>query len=220
MEISAVLGNLAQLIVDLIVNDLLLVGEVFDGDAASLAEGHLPIAVEGTAGIDADRQGNDRGIPVPSVAEEVTGRTFHGRHLAVLPVDAQNPVAESAGQGCPDLGDAAGPLNIRKGQDLAGANACAGIDLPAESQISGLTGGETLSDGTGAADSLGTGGVLAGNGACNGICHSGEIAHGICKEHKCHLNVTSYSVESMQSVISLYVNTLKNSRENDTGSKM
>lgn len=49
-------GNLGEGVIDLIVIGHRLLIPVFQGNAAIFPEGHLPVAVESAAGVDAHRQ--------------------------------------------------------------------------------------------------------------------------------------------------------------------
>ena len=78
MEIGDGLRQRLEGIVNLVIHDGLLVRKILQGDAAPGQKGHLPVAVEGAARIHADSHGADLGILVPSHAEEVAHRAFHG----------------------------------------------------------------------------------------------------------------------------------------------
>ena len=99
MEVGGVLGHVGQRVVDLVIQDHRLVGDIGQRDAAALAERHLPVAVERGAGIDADRQRGDLGVLLPAAGEEVADRALHRGLLLVVPVNAQDRSSASGRSG-------------------------------------------------------------------------------------------------------------------------
>ncbi|MGX1054275.1 hypothetical protein AB7M74_005227 [Bradyrhizobium japonicum] len=139
MEIGAVLGHLGERVVDLVVDGELLLAAVLQREARARAERHLPVAVEGAAGIDADRERGHLRELLPSAGEEIAGRAFHAWQHLVVPVDAQDRVAKpSARQRHPDLLDRALALNVAERKGRTGLDDDIGRDLPALAEIAGL----------------------------------------------------------------------------------
>ena len=139
VEVGGVVRHVGQRVVDLVVEHVMssFVADVLHGDLAALAEGHLPVAVEGAARVDADRQRGDLGVLAPAAGEEVADRAFdRGLRLAV-PVDAQDGEAPGAGGRHPDLLDGARALDVGHGEGLPGRDADGGRDLPALAQVAG-----------------------------------------------------------------------------------
>jgi hypothetical protein len=123
MEVRGVFRHIGQRVVDLVVQDHLHVVEVGQRDPCAPAKRHLPVAVERTSWIHADRQRVHMGIAFPPVCEEVADRAFDRGVLLVVPIDAKDQETPSgmADRG-PDLLDRAGPLDIGQQPRLAGGD--------------------------------------------------------------------------------------------------
>ncbi len=108
-------------------------------EARALAERHLPVAVEGAAGIDADRKRRHLRELFPAAGEEIAGRAFDARLLLVVPVDAQDRMAPaSARQRHPDLLDRALTFDVGERERRAGLDDDIGRNLPALPEVAGL----------------------------------------------------------------------------------
>lgn len=100
-----------------------------------LRKGHGPIAVEGTSGIDADRQRYDRCIFVPAHAEEVGDGTFDGGLLFIVPVDTHDAPAPYACWGHPNVLNGTRSIDLCDGECFVRIDRDVGIDFPGLSQI-------------------------------------------------------------------------------------
>ena len=144
MEIGDGVRQRLEGIVNLVIHDGLLVRKVLQGDAAPGQKGHLPVAVEGAARIHADSHGTDLGILVPSHAEEVAHRAFHGRMGLIVPIDAQDQIPPAPLRRQPDMTDHTRALDIGHLKDAPAFDADAGIHLPAHAQIPARMAGDSL----------------------------------------------------------------------------
>ena len=102
-----------------------------------LAEGHLPVAVERAAGIDAHRQRRELGVLAPAHAEKVADRALDRRLLLAVPVEPQDALAPVARRRHPDLLDRAGALDVGQRKRLVGGDVDRRRDLPAAAQVAG-----------------------------------------------------------------------------------
>lgn len=135
MKIGAVVGHFGQRVVDLIVQHHGIVAQVGQRDAAALAERHLPVAVVSAARIDAHGQRGERCESAPPRREKVADRTFHGRRVKPVVIDAQNLKAHVARRRHPDLLNGAHTVDIGQCERLARTDADAGRNLPPDAQI-------------------------------------------------------------------------------------
>ena len=76
VKIGGVLGYVGQRVIDLVVHREVVVSQVFERDLEGFAEGHLPVAIQGAAGIDADGQGGNLGVSPPAAGEEIADGAF------------------------------------------------------------------------------------------------------------------------------------------------
>jgi hypothetical protein len=124
--------DIGEGVVDLVVDDAEFRGiGVFDLDARGFAERHFPVAVEGTAGIDADGERVDLRKLAPTGTEEIAERGFDGGMLLIVPPHADDEAAPAQVRRCqPDLLDGAHALDVGEDALLAGLDADRGRDLP------------------------------------------------------------------------------------------
>ena len=136
MKISAVLRYIGKGVIDLVEERHVLLGDIFHGDAAGLAEGHLPVAVKSAGGINANRQRNQRRVgSLVGIGDEIANRAFYRRVFTILPIDAQNSVTIESGWRHPDMLISAGPFDICQGPNLTGLDNDAGGNLPAPAKV-------------------------------------------------------------------------------------
>ena len=135
MEIHAVLRDLFQRIINLVVNRHRLFSAVFKRHLRFGAERHLPVAVEAAARVDAHRQRIDLHILLPTHAEEIANGRLHARILLPIPVHAQDAVTPFLGDRTPDVTDFAHSFNVTQGKRLARLHNNIGVHLPACAQI-------------------------------------------------------------------------------------
>ena len=179
VEVGGVLGHLPQAVVHLVVVDHFRLGPVLQGDAAPLAEGHGPVAVEGAAGVDAHRQGGDLEVLLPAGAEEVAHRALHRGDLLIVPVKPDNGVAPAAGGGHPDVLDGAGTGDVRHGEGLPRGDAHKGVYFPALAQVPGRGPCAAVLQLAHGPAALSAGVVLRADGPALGIGETEQIFHRI-----------------------------------------
>ena len=150
---------------DLVVDGGSALPAVLQRHAEALAVGHLPIAVERRAGVDADGQRGHLRVAAPAAREKVAQRALDGRRLAAVPVDAQDLAAPVAGGGEPDVPDDARAGDVGQRQRLPRLHVQVGVDLPARAQVAGGVSCGALLQRGGAAASLFAGAVLGADGA-------------------------------------------------------
>ena len=130
VEVARVGRDLPQRVGDLVVEDHLLLVEVLEGDAGQLPERHHPVAVEGAARVDRDREGADLPVPAEAGGEEVPDRRLDGGALLAVPVEAQDREAPVPGGRHPDVLDRPRPLDLGQGEGPAGLDLHRGRHLP------------------------------------------------------------------------------------------
>ena len=192
VEVGGVGGHVGQRVVHLVEDPHRLEADVLHRDLAVLSEGHLPVAVERVAGVDADRQGDERGEGVEvcvGAGEEVADRHFDGGRLLAVPVEAQDGEAVVAGGRHPDLLDRAGAVDIGEDERLAGIDGDAGAHFPAGAEVAG---GTVAGVDVAAALALGPGRIFGGAGSRLRIREAGEVSE-----------VESESVECAHGVFSV-----------------
>ena len=108
-------------------------------DPAALAEGHLPVAVERAAGIDADGQRGDLGVLAPAAGEEVADRALDRRAAPGRPSRCAGCVnRQCAGRASSrSAGWRPGPRCRPASKVSPGRDADAGRDLPALAEVAG-----------------------------------------------------------------------------------
>jgi hypothetical protein len=104
-EAGRVVRDVAQRVGHLVVDDAFLDAVVGQGDAGALSEGHLPVAVERPARVDAHRQRRHLRVLAPAAGEEVPERALDGRLRVVVPPHPQDLVAPSPRRRQPDVLD-------------------------------------------------------------------------------------------------------------------
>ena len=115
VKISGVCRNVAEVIIDLVIESHILVVQVFHRDAAIFAERHGPIAVGSVAGVHADRQRIDRhgAFPLgPAAGKKVREGNLHRGVLFAVPIEAKDRPAPIAGWRHPDAADASRPRDV------------------------------------------------------------------------------------------------------------
>ena len=135
MEVSGVLIQVGQGVGDLVVEILLLFGQVGHRDLAALPERHRPVGVESAAGVNAYCQGADLGVPAPATGEEVADRTLHRRVFASIPIESQDGLPPDPGGRHPDVLDGAGTVDLCQHPALTGGDPDRGGYLPSRAQV-------------------------------------------------------------------------------------
>ena len=154
MEIRCIVGDIGHDIVDLIEESGYFCSVlVFQCDAGGFAERHGQEAVHAALGIDSDGQRIDLAAACEAAQEEVAERAFHGWGFLIIPVHAQDEVAQHEaagarriGYGAPDMLDHAAAFDFTKDNRFAcGDPADAGRTLASLAQLAcGLAGGALL----------------------------------------------------------------------------
>ena len=193
VEVGGVIGDVGEGVVDLVVERHLLQPDVLHGDFAALPKRHLPVGVEGAAGVDADGEGGDLGVLAPAAGEEVADGALDGGLVLAVPVDAEDAVAPVAGGGHPYVLNRPRVIDLRDHRRLAGLDPNIGGDLPSLAEVAGGPLGGAL-DGH-AALALFAGEVLGGDGAslCQGEAREVSEVHSESVEgrHPALLHVSS-----------------------------
>ena len=131
MEVSGVSRHPGQRVVDLVIDCHVLLIPVLQRDPRFLAEGHLPVAIEGAARVHAHRQRVDLAILAPAAGEEIADGAFDRRLGLVVPIEAENRVPPITRGRHPNLLDAAGAFDLSQGKRFPGGDMDRGGHLPA-----------------------------------------------------------------------------------------
>ena len=146
VEIGDVVGHFGVRIVDLPVDDRIRIGiAVLQRDTRAFAERHFPVAIEGAARVDADRERTDLGVAAPAAGEKIAQRRLNRRMLLPVPVDAKNKIAPAhVGRRDPDLLDRPGALDFAEREGLARRDPHRGRDLPTAAESARVNGAGPL----------------------------------------------------------------------------
>src|SRR5262249_27753247 len=106
-EASRVVRDFAARVGDLVVEQPLALALVRERDERASPEWHRPVAVERAPGVHAHRERRHLRVLAPAAREEVADRALDRGLWVVVPVDAQDLVAPSAGRRQPDVLDRA-----------------------------------------------------------------------------------------------------------------
>lgn len=132
VEIASFFRNFPSVIVDLVINRDLFMVDVLDGDPGAFIERHIPIAVKGPFGIDADRYRCDLGIfLIFRTGKEITQRNFYRGGFTAVPIhpEDQGPICTTVISD-PDVTDDAGAGDIGHGEGFARLHYHRRGDLP------------------------------------------------------------------------------------------
>lgn len=135
MEVASLLCNWLADIVDRIEYRHLLLRPIFQCDAETLAEEHVPVTSKGAARIDAHRQGHQRRILIQIATEKSPNGALHSGRFLAIPVDAQDLTTPYPGGRQPNLANLALVLNIRQRQYFACRDEHTRIHLPTRVQV-------------------------------------------------------------------------------------
>src|SRR5690606_3697761 len=139
VQVAGVVGNVVELVVDLVVEDDLGGGQVLQGDPGRAPERHRPVRVEPAVRVRRHRYRTDLAEDVPAVAEEVTERDLDGGFLFAVPVDAQQrtPPRLVRRGGAPDVGDGSRAVDLAEHGGFTRGDVDRGGDLPPLAQSGG-----------------------------------------------------------------------------------
>ena len=186
VEIGGVIGHIGQAVINLVEENSIFLGAVFNGHAAMLSEGHVPVAVERASGVDAYCKRRNLCVPVPAHREKVAHRAFDGRVFLSVPVDAQDEVAPLARRRTPDVVDTSGACNIRDLRDFAGAYHTVGIHLPAQAEVARGLPCHALFKRAAAAPAHLAAGIFRAQGPGLRVGKQGQVAHAVGYAVKSH----------------------------------
>src|SRR5690606_33913194 len=130
-------------------------------DAAAPAEGHLPVAIEGTARVHTHGKRRQLVVAVPAHAEEIPDGALHRGMFLVVPIDANDGKAPMTRGGEPDLLNRAHAFDVGHLVDGTGRDGDTRAAFPTDTEIE--AGGVVLRGGH-AAPALFAGGVLGTDG--------------------------------------------------------
>lgn len=128
VEVTRILRDLGEAVVDLVEEGRDgLVALVFDGDAGVFMKRHREVAVEAAGRVDGDWDGVHLVRNAEAAAEEVAERAFDGWEFFVVPVHAEDQVAQdvavavagAVGDGDPDVLDDALSVDFAEGYGLS-----------------------------------------------------------------------------------------------------
>ena len=136
VEISAILGDLGQCIINLIKKRGAFIRNICHCNFAFSPKRHFPIAIKSTSRINAYGDRRDLRKCSPARGKEISDRCFNRRLTAILPIKTDYILTPNAAHRHPYLLNGAGSVNFSQCNSLARLNKNIRGYFPTLSQIS------------------------------------------------------------------------------------